>query len=376
MQDHQASPNDDPNPQGQNQERAGRTLSDAEVNELLPGFVLGALEPDEMLAVAEYVNQHQELQARVAELEAATAQLAYTAPYAPLPARAKQQLLQRAQADAAHQSAEALQRTEARSNRLAPTNALLRKSTASPALFPPRPRPGAGQGVRPTLPAAPQPQPRQWFGAVARTLVVASAAATFFLVVMSASQLRNTTSQLAIQLAATQAQLSRSQTQNTELQATIQTLQKQAAQLATAQAQLAQLRTQNLQLQTLNQTLQQKLENQSTQIAVLSGPQRQITLAGTKDAPGATGAFYMHNNRGVLVLNNLPPLAETQAYQLWFIPAQGDPRPSDVIKVTKDAPNTLLVTIPAEDQNFAVLGVTVEPAKGSSKPTGALVLRS
>lgn len=358
MQDHQASPNDDPNQQGQNQDHAGRALTNAEVNELLPGFVLGALEPDEMLAVAEYVDQHQELHTRVAELEAVTAQLAYTAPHEPLPARAKQQLLRRAQADQAAQPSVGLQTPRAR-------------RTA----FPP-PRSPAPHGVRPRVPAAPQPPPRNWFRTVSQILVATGVAAVLLLAIISNLQLRNTTTQLATELAATQAQLAQARNQNTQLQATVQTLQKQAVQLAAAQAQIAELRTQNGQLQTINAALQQQLENRYTQIAVLTTPQRQITLAGTKDAPNATGAFYMQNNRGVLVLNGLPPLGEAQAYQLWFIPAQGDPRPSDVIKVSKDAPNILLVTIPPEDQNFAVLGVTIEPAIGSPKPTGALVLRS
>ncbi len=365
MQDHQASPNDDPNQQGQNQDHAGGVLTDAEVNELLPGFVLGALEPDEMLAVAEYVDRHQEFQARVAELEAATAQLAYTAPHAPLPARAKQRLLQRAQADPAAQR-----------NTAPPRRSALQTRSARRTAFPPPPRFPASGEVRPRLPAAPQPQPRSWFRTVTRILVVTGVAAALLLVIIGNLQLRNTITQLATQLAATQAQLAQASKQNTELQATVQTLQKQAAQLVAAQAQIAELRTQNGQLQTINATLQQQLENRYTQIAVLTTPQRPITLAGTKDAPGATGTFYIQNNRGVLVLNGLPPLAETQAYQLWFIPAQGDPRPSDAIKVTKDAPNTLLVTIPPEDQNFAVLGVTIEPVGGSPKPTGALVLRS
>jgi anti-sigma-K factor RskA len=74
-------------------------LTHEKVLELLPAYALGALELDEFAAVAAYLEQHPELQARLHALEASAAQLAYAAPEAQLPADARERLLGRARAD-------------------------------------------------------------------------------------------------------------------------------------------------------------------------------------------------------------------------------------------------------------------------------------
>lgn len=70
-------------------------LTREQVIELLPLFVLGSLEADEMLAVSAYLEAHPDLSSRLQELEEATALLAYSAPHTPLPAGAKQALMNR-----------------------------------------------------------------------------------------------------------------------------------------------------------------------------------------------------------------------------------------------------------------------------------------
>jgi anti-sigma-K factor RskA len=64
--------------------------------ELLPLYVLGTLDPDQMLAVDVYLQRHSELLARLQALEETITQLAYAAPDAPLPKDARQRLLARA----------------------------------------------------------------------------------------------------------------------------------------------------------------------------------------------------------------------------------------------------------------------------------------
>lgn len=66
-----------------------------DILDLLPGYILGALEPDEMLRVADYLAAHPELEATVTEAEEALAQMAYIAPDAQLPDYAKQRLVDR-----------------------------------------------------------------------------------------------------------------------------------------------------------------------------------------------------------------------------------------------------------------------------------------
>jgi anti-sigma-K factor RskA len=76
-------------------------LTHSQVLELLPAYALGALEPEELLAVDDYMRQHPELRDRLHALEAAGAQLAYSVPDVPLPAQAKQRVLTQARADLA-----------------------------------------------------------------------------------------------------------------------------------------------------------------------------------------------------------------------------------------------------------------------------------
>lgn len=75
-----------------------------QILELLPAYTIGALEPDEMLAVDAYLKDQQDLLSRLRQLEAATTQLAYVAPDTPLPANAKSQLMTRIQAEVAETS--------------------------------------------------------------------------------------------------------------------------------------------------------------------------------------------------------------------------------------------------------------------------------
>ena len=68
---------------------------------MLPAYALGALEPDEMLAVDAYLDQHPELTERLAEIEEALLPLADLTPPAPLPGGGKARLMARVRADMA-----------------------------------------------------------------------------------------------------------------------------------------------------------------------------------------------------------------------------------------------------------------------------------
>ena len=316
-----------------------------------------------MLAVEAYVQQHQALLERLASLEATTAQLAYAAPLVPLPSQAKAKLMQSGQD---RFGAAAAGRAQHR-----PTYGFHR---AAIRLFLPR----RAQRDRPINRRATQPRAGSTFsfGRMLRPLVGVAVAAALLLLVLSTAQLWNTANRLNAQLASTQNQATLLKSRNAQLQADKQALEKQIAQFANAQTQVTQLQAENAQLQEINQSLLQQLKNQERQLAVFKDPQREIALVGKEPDPDATGTFLIHNDTGVLVLHGLKPLPAAQGYQLSSIPANGAPRPSDVVHIMNDTVGTLTVTIPETDRDFAVLGVTIEPAKGSPSPTGPLVLVS
>jgi anti-sigma-K factor RskA len=309
----------------------GRSLTDTEIQDLLPGYVFDALDPDEMLAVEAFVHDRPEWQARLRSLEMAATSLAHEAPRARLPARTKQQLLLRARAElppelavSGEDSALALQR---KARYLAPSPRGLRGLRAIP---PAQPRPvQTGPG---------------WFGIFWRSVAAAGAVAAVLLLAVLVWQLRNQVVQLA-------------------------------AQITTLQAQLTQVQAESAQLQTLNTTLQQQIQQMSQERVVLLEPQQHIALAGTADAPTASGDFYRRGEEAVLILRGLPPLPPEQTYQLWILPPGGGASlPADLFQVQDQTAQSVALIIPPEHANLIGVGVSIEPATGSQTPTTIVLL--
>jgi anti-sigma-K factor RskA len=182
-----------------------------------------------------------------------------------------------------------------------------------------------------------------WFSFFLRSLATTGAIAAIAFLAVISWQLRNQVSQLS-------------------------------AQLTTVQGQLAQLQTENAQLQQVNVELQQQLRNQDAQWEVIANPHQVIALASTPDAPSASGAFFLRDNEGVLILHGLPPLAEDQTYQLWILPPEGPSIPADLLAIDDTQAARLAVNIPPEQSDLVGIGVSREPAGGSQTPTTIVLL--
>lgn len=103
---------------------------------------------------------------------------------------------------------------------------------------------------------------------------------------------------------------------------------------------------------------------------------RSILLAGLEAAPGAS-AHALHDpagRRAVLFADNLPELASGRTYQLWVI-AAGRPVPAGVFAPDPQGGATLLVEEVPPLEQIQAWAVTVEPEGGMPQPTGAMVLR-
>jgi hypothetical protein len=149
-------------------------------------------------------------------------------------------------------------------------------------------------------------------------------------------------------------------------------------QVAALQAQVAQLQAANTELQQARDTLQQQVQADQNRLALIANanPAQTVMLPGTAEAPEARGAFYSGDGQGLLLVRGLEPLSAQQSYQLWLIPpADGAPVPAGLVEVdAADAPTWLAVPIPPSAQDFAAVGVSIEPAGGSAAPTGPIVL--
>jgi anti-sigma-K factor RskA len=100
-----------------------------------------------------------------------------------------------------------------------------------------------------------------------------------------------------------------------------------------------------------------------------------VVLTGTGETPQAYGTIVIDrdDNRGVLAVRGLTPLAASRAYQLWII-KEGERRSGGVFNVSADGYGSLQVTVPAGFTGFTGFGISIEPAGGSASPTGARVM--
>lgn len=114
------------------------------------------------------------------------------------------------------------------------------------------------------------------------------------------------------------------------------------------------------------------------QMEVITGPlgMRAIALENTPDAAGASAFVVMgaDGQNGVLVVDHLQPLEESQEYQIWLV-KDGQLTSGGTFAVDEDGYRGMRLTAPESLLTYSDVYVTVEPAGGSAHPTGAQVLK-
>ena len=108
------------------------------------------------------------------------------------------------------------------------------------------------------------------------------------------------------------------------------------------------------------------------------GSSRLVSLQGADAAPQAEGVV-VYDPRGrtaVVVLDNLPPLAPGQVYQLWLL--RPDAPPTSAGTLAPDAVGTSGAVVRAGNELGLYNGaaVTLEPAPGQAAPSGPFVVRT
>ncbi len=105
------------------------------------------------------------------------------------------------------------------------------------------------------------------------------------------------------------------------------------------------------------------------------GVMRTVVLSGTEAVPAASGLIVisLDGHHGTLVVDRLPPLTESQQYQLWLI--EDDQRDSGgVFSVSEEGYGALWIDSVAPLSSYTGFGITIEPSGGSPGPTGPKVL--
>ena len=100
-----------------------------------------------------------------------------------------------------------------------------------------------------------------------------------------------------------------------------------------------------------------------------------IPLSGTSSAPDAIGVMIITNHglRGDLNVDGLQPLDSEHQYQLW-LSQEGNRTNGGVFSVSPQGFGTLGINSSIPLVEYETFGITIEPAGGSTGPTGEMVL--
>jgi anti-sigma-K factor RskA len=119
--------------------------------------------------------------------------------------------------------------------------------------------------------------------------------------------------------------------------------------------------------------LWQRVDN--LEFATAPGGMRAVPLSATDAAPRATGFVLVSTDGddGALVVDGLPPLGESQQYQVWLI-REGQRTSGAVFSTDEKHYGGTRLRAPRSLLEYSAVGITVEPAGGSPQPTGEQVL--
>jgi anti-sigma-K factor RskA len=119
--------------------------------------------------------------------------------------------------------------------------------------------------------------------------------------------------------------------------------------------------------------LWQRIDN--LEVATAPGGMRAVPLSATDAAPQATGFVLISTDGddGALVVDGLPPLGESQQYQLWLI-RDGQRTSGAVFSTDEKQYGGTRIRAPRPLTDYSAVGITIEPTGGSPQPTGQQVL--
>ncbi len=118
-----------------------------------------------------------------------------------------------------------------------------------------------------------------------------------------------------------------------------------------------------------------QLQSNQAALAMLSYPGTEALPIHEENISG-TLLLDRERNSAALIAWNLPELPEEQVYQIWLIESDEDRVSGGLFRPQADLPYTTQPVFLSQDiSDFVGIGVTVEPAGGSDRPTGPRVLR-
>ena len=140
----------------------------------------------------------------------------------------------------------------------------------------------------------------------------------------------------------------------------------------------------NTELRRLNQVLSSRIAQLEVQvaqnasyIAMVSAPDvRVVNLAGQGLNVQASGRIFWDQSKRkwLFSVRDLPQLPADKSYQLWFVPASGNPVSAAVFNTEGDGTTRQQIDVPEGLAALKAAAVTTEPAGGLPQPSGAFAL--
>ena len=128
-------------------------------------------------------------------------------------------------------------------------------------------------------------------------------------------------------------------------------------------------------LQRQQAVLASQVQTGQTALAALAYPETRTLPVNGQNVAG-TLLLDQDRNVAVLITWNMPALQPGQTFQVWLIDPQGKRTSGGIFTPQPGQPfNSVSVVSPGSLLGFSGLGVTVEPAGGSSQPSGQRILK-
>ena len=128
-------------------------------------------------------------------------------------------------------------------------------------------------------------------------------------------------------------------------------------------------------LQRQQAQLMDQIQNGQMALTMLSYPHTQSFPINEENVTGSLLLDKEYNN-AVLILRGLPPVADDQTYQVWLIASNGERTSAALLRPQTDLPFLSEPIYSTQDlANFVGIGMTIEPAGGSDRPTGQQIFR-
>ena len=128
-------------------------------------------------------------------------------------------------------------------------------------------------------------------------------------------------------------------------------------------------------LQRQQTQLMNQLQNGQMALVMLSYPHTQSFPINEASLTGSLLIDTEYNN-AVLILRGLPSIPDSQTYQVWLIAPNEERVSGGLLRPHNDLPFISEPIYSTQDlANFVGVGMTIEPAGGSDKPTGQPIFR-